>query len=237
MTKPSLTTPQDRLAHAISALGTNPSQVAERFGCSRQNIHAILAGRKLNDAFAATFQSYYGVNQRWLLTGEGEMWADSGKGRPGTEELSELPLLDRLAVVLPDRDAGWSGEVFKLGPKLCRPSMPGAFRYVLRTEERALAPHILPGDRLLMEGRLDLDVEKEESRRYVEGRLCGVLYEGQPLLRWVTFAEHPQRPWPVLKTASEEVRVSRRKEANFKVVAVCIGLVWRAIGAPRLAEG
>ncbi len=215
-------TPQDRLADAISALGSNPAQVAARMGMTRQNIYAIQAGRPITPTFAHNFQSWTGINAAWLLTGQGSMWFGSVQSG-----LTELPLLDEVATTSPKNTPSWSGEVFKLAPHLCVPSASHAFRYVLRVNQDDLAPSVLQEDRLLMEGRFDLDLGNADHRQLIDQQLCGVVYRGQIQLRWVGFEEHDAHPWPILKTTAETTRVSRRKENELKVVGVCAGLVWR----------
>ncbi|MDR2482670.1 MAG: helix-turn-helix domain-containing protein [Treponema sp.] len=70
-------TVNSRLARIREALKKSPADFAGVLGVSRSYIYELEKGRRLvNDRIISLICFNFGVRERWLKTGEGEMFAD-----------------------------------------------------------------------------------------------------------------------------------------------------------------
>ena len=221
---------QTRLQEAIASLGENPSSVAKRLKMTPQNVHAILKGRPVREHFAAMFENEFGISRRWILTGEGEMWHQ----RP-QEQDAELPEFDRFPTG-PINAGAVQVATFKVPRHYLTGTRPDFLRYVLRVEDNALEPLILKEDRLLMNGHFNLDTQ--EHRNFIDDRLCAVILDATPMLRWVR-ADMVRGKFEVqLFTGPGRHEKTLRAEhaKKLKIVGICVGLIWRPLEALFILE-
>lgn len=221
---------QTRLQEAIASLGENPSSVAKRLTMTPQNLHAILKGRPVREHFATMFENEFGISRRWILAGEGEMWHQ----RP-REQDAELPEFDRFPTA-PISVSAVMGATFKVPRHYLCGTRPELFRYVLRVGDDILTPFVLKEDRLLMDGRFDIDIR--QHHQFVDERLCAIEFEKKSMLRWVRAGLNHGKFEVQLFTGPNRKEKTLRAEQTkkLKIVGVCVGLIWRPLEALFILE-
>ncbi len=113
---------------------------------------------------------------------------------------------------------------------LCDTS-PNVFRYVLRVDDHTLSPFVLKDDRLLVDGRFDLEIQRHGQ--FIDDRLCAVVLDDKRLLRWVRVEMIRGKIQVQLLTGPKRIEVTLKAAQTNRllVVGICAGLIWRSFDA------
>lgn len=86
------------LRNFLKSQGYNQNQIAEKLGVSRVVVSTLLNGREaFGKKRAMAWAEAFGLNVMWLMTGEGEMLADSGNAVASQPMVYYAPLVSKYA--------------------------------------------------------------------------------------------------------------------------------------------
>lgn len=81
---------RDRIRAARKALGMNQTDFAEKLGLTQTSLSMIESGSTITDKNVKLICTTFNINERWLRTGEGEMFSSSPHEKEFQQIFDEL---------------------------------------------------------------------------------------------------------------------------------------------------
>ena len=165
--------PNERLNLLASELNLDGRRLAEALGVSGASISDWKSGKQpLRKTVCLALQALYGVSWRWLLEGEGAMWAFQPLGQDSQGELSYVPHLQGAA------SCGPGGEIMDPGAAAPRSPFDRSFLqdilkecgsgstsdlYIVESTGESMRPTLHPGDQVLINAALPLRLKPKRG--------------------------------------------------------------------------